>query len=70
MRVRIWGNSGINVYVLFWMYNWKWMNLSKITGRLEYKQNTMARIKRAHDFFPFRAKKIVRSSDWLELIGI
>ena len=52
------------------MYNWKWMNLSKITGRLEYKQNTMARIKRAHDFFPFRAKKIVRSSDWLELIGI
>ena len=49
---------------------WKWMNLSKMTGRFEYKQKTMAPIKCTHDFFPFRAKNIVRSSDCLELIDI
>ena len=41
-----------------------------MTGTFEYKQKTMAPIKCAHDFFPFRAKNIVRFSDWLELIGI
>ena len=31
MRVRIWGNPKITSYVnfLFWMLNWKWLNLRK-----------------------------------------
>ena len=32
--IRIWGNPRIksNVNSLFWMHNWKWMNLSKMAG--------------------------------------
>ena len=34
MRVNIWGNPRIisNLNCLFWMHNWKWMNLSKMTS--------------------------------------
>ena len=34
MTVRIWGNprTTSNLNCLFWMYNWKWVNLSKMAG--------------------------------------
>ena len=34
VRVRIWGNlrTTSNLYCLFSMHNWKWMNLSKMAG--------------------------------------
>ena len=34
MRVRIWGNprTTSNINCLFWMYYWKWVNLSKMAG--------------------------------------
>ena len=61
MRVRIWGNPRrtSNLNCLFWMHNWKWMDLSKwpVWIQIEYK---VALIKK-HNlslrhvvFFPFR----------------
>ena len=34
MTVRIWGNprTTSNLNCLFWMYNWKWVKLSKMAG--------------------------------------
>ena len=61
MTVRIWGNprTTSNLNCLFWMYNWKWVNLSKtagfnINGRQsssDKKHNISLRLVL---FFPFR----------------
>ena len=59
MRVSILGNPRITnkVHFLFWVYNWKWMNLSKMPGlnRRQNNSNKNVQLKlTSHSvFFPF-----------------
>ena len=64
MRVSILGNPGITKKVDFlsWMYNWKWMNLSKMPGlnRKQNNSNKNEQLKLYHRMKPsFENEKII-----------